>query len=250
MNNFHSIKFNSDDDDQSNLPNHIYTNQEIEDLFSTDSCSKIRQDLRKEKDNLLQKIKDDVIGFIKSNSQPSKEQDDDENITPIKQDMQSQDSNQEKEQVIEEEEEFYEENADQSNILPSYYEEENQENNQEHSDKVPSEIFNSFVDEEEERSKFNFEKNSQDLPADELSQIEKVDHYESAGSNSQIRDEEELHSINFMSENDEEKLNLSPIGDNQQIEKQSGELSSASHISDNNQFKEFESDAFMEEFGD
>lgn len=266
--------FNSDNNEQNGKPEHFYTDQEIESLFSTDFFLKIDQETRKAKDDFVEKVKDDLIEYLTSKVPVQKNEIDDISAPSIAQETSNNYfSHQEEEDQLIEEEEVSAINNDlqsdkvssinkdeastitndlQSDIVSNINEEENQNEFHEQSDKIPSEIFHSFVDEEEEdRSKFEFENFSQipkDLASDELSQIEKVKHYGSVASDSQIGGEEELHSVNFLSNNNDD-INLSPISDNKSGDNIPNEVSSASHISGDNGFGDFESDAILDEFG-
>lgn len=266
---------NSDNNEQNGKQEHFYTDQEIESLFSTDFFLKIDQETRKAKDDFVEKVKDDLIEYLTSKAPIQKNEIDDISAPSITQETSNNyfSHQEEEDQLIEEEEEVSFTNNDlqsdkissinkvevstnsndlQSDIVSNINEEENQNEFHEQSDKMPSEIFHSFVDEEEEdRSKFEFENFSQipkDLASDELSQIEKVKHYGSVASDSQIGGEEELHSVNFLSNNNDD-INLSPISDNKSGDNNPTEVSSASHISGDNGFGEFGSDAILNEFG-
>lgn len=247
---------NSDNKAQNKKSNHFYTDQEIESLISTDFCLKADQTLRKAKDEFVEKVKDDLIEYITNVNHIQKNEVDDINTPSITQETSNNyfSHQEEEQQIIEEEEEVSVESNDinTENVSIPYEEEENQNEFHEQSDIIPSGIFNNFADEEEEKSKFEFEDFSQipqDFPPEELSQIEKVKHYGSEASNSQISGEEELHSVNFLSNNNDD-INLSPIDDNKSDENHPAEMSSASHISGGNGFDDFGSDAILDEFGD
>lgn len=267
---------NSDSKKPFSTPKHIFSDQEIESLISPDFCLKVDRTLRKAKDDLINEIKDDLIEYIINNTNNRKNEITDTSIPSISQEASNNyfsHHEEDEEQIIEEEEQFEGEayiDGDISqidNTSSHFNEEENQNEQQDLSEKIPSGLFNGFTEEEEEeKSKFEFEDYAQvpqDLPPEEISQIENVKHYGSAASGSQVGGEEELNSINFLSGNNDDdinlspiednksndNINLSPIEDNKSDENHSAEPNSESHISGGNGFDDFESDAIMDEFG-
>ncbi|OHT00465.1 hypothetical protein TRFO_32874 [Tritrichomonas foetus] len=306
-----------------------FSNDEIVDLFSSDFNKKVEQDIRKVKNDLVQKVRANLLRYLSQNPddklypnsqmsqmstrKPANELRDFSEISdikpgnisiPNKKQFDFPSIDQEGHHVssnYQEEEGYYEENQNEpdnddnqhsnnsqsdniqefnelddfgqfasghnphvsyesngnydssgnagndqySDNINKYDREEGEIDGQMQSDKMPHEIFGDYNEEEESKSKFEFEEISQfqpNLKTDEFSRIENVKHYGSAASGSPV-DEDDSQSHNLIHEDENDISNLSPVNKNDQNESAAG-----SQLSGYQENPDFQSDQFFDDF--
>lgn len=226
--------------DQSENNKRLFTLKEIESLL-IDNTEKINETIEIEKDNLVKKLQNTIIRYIKNRGQNLTQSGSDHSQHYESPNFDHMVSNNSQVPTFEEEDINDHQDIDGSCGIIPFSNPQSENSAQNISDKIPSGIFNDFnqVGEEEEKSRFEFEEFGQNIPPEELSNIENMKQSGSKVSDPIVEGEQELNTFKFTY-----NFNNSPI---EADENEPADASNNSQISDDHGFNDdFPSDALLD----